>query len=220
MRIADHPTSRWTPASARSGSSWSDGSSLATLPAPPRTPLEFWKIPAGSAVVVGVAFSVLLMSVAFGVQRKIDALVGAVGPVAAKAIPTSEIHQILLWMTIVIAGAMLLQTALSTFTMGTALMHSRRDEIAIRRQSGVLRTTLLREFARAMMVPCLLGGFIGEVVGILAGLILRSGTVLPVHFTALSVLAAFPTTIVLALCATLVPAWQSANASPALLRKE
>ncbi|MGH2719923.1 MAG: ABC transporter permease [Actinomycetota bacterium] len=220
MRIDDRPTSRWTPASARPGTSWNQGSAYASLPDAPRRAMEFWKIPAASAVVVGVAFSVLLMSVAFGVQVKIDQLVGAVGPIAAQELPTRLIHQILLWMTLVITGAMLLQTALSTFTMGTALMHSRRDEIAIRRQSGVLRTTLLTEFARAMMVPCLMGGFVGEVVGILAGLILRSTTVLPVHFTALSVLAAFPTTIVLALCATLVPAWQSANASPALLRKE
>ncbi|HWD09224.1 MAG TPA: FtsX-like permease family protein [Actinomycetota bacterium] len=183
--------------------------------------MEFWKVPAASAVVVGVAFTVLLMSVAFGVQTKIDALVtNPLVAAAARALPTHLIHQILLWMTIVITGAMLLQTALSTFTMGTALMHSRRDEIAIRRQSGVLRTTLLVEFAKAMLGPCLAGGAAGEVVGILAGLILRSSTVLPVRFTALSVLSAFPTTIVLALCATLVPAWQSANASPALLRKE
>ncbi|HLI56460.1 MAG TPA: FtsX-like permease family protein [Actinomycetota bacterium] len=220
MKTTDRPTISWTPGSARSGSSWSQGSPLSPLPGAPRHTMEFWKIPAASAVVVGVAFSVLLMSVAFGVQAKIDTLVGSMGAVPAQALPTHLIHQILLWLTIVITGAMLLQTALSTFTMGTALMHSRRDEIAIRRQSGVLRTTLLAEFARAMLGPCLAGGAVGEVVGILAGLMLRSSTVLPVHFTAISVLAAFPTTIVLALCATLVPAWQSANASPALLRKE
>jgi ABC-type antimicrobial peptide transport system permease subunit len=104
--------------------------------------------------------------------------------------------------------------------MGTALMRSRRDEIAIRRQSGVLRATLMLEFARAMMVPCLLGGAIGEAIGILAGLLLRSSTVLPVRFTLISTLSAFPVTVLLAVAATLIPAWQAANASPALLRKE
>jgi ABC-type antimicrobial peptide transport system permease subunit len=115
---------------------------------------------------------------------------------------------------------MLLLTAISTFTMGTALMHSRRDEIAIRRQSGVLRSTLLLEFARAMLGPCLLGGAVGEVAGIAVGLLLRTWTVLPVRFTAVSTLSAFPVTVLLALSATLIPAWQAASASPALLRKE
>jgi putative ABC transport system permease protein len=169
--------------------------------------------------VVGVAFSVLLMAVAFGVQAKVDALVSIPG-VPARLIPTHLIHQILLWLTLVVTGAMLLQTGISTFTMGTALMRSRRDEIAIRRQSGVLRSTLLTEFTGAMLGPCLLGGAIGEVVGITAGLLLRSATVLPVRFTAVSMLSAFPVTVLLALTATLIPAWQSASASPALLRKE
>jgi hypothetical protein len=211
MSVADRPTTRWTPgAPVRRPAAGA-----------PRRPLEFWKIPAAMAVVVGVAFSVVLMAVAFGVQAQIDLLVAhPVAPVSPTPSSVREIHQILLWLTIVITGGMLLQTAISTYTMGTALMRSRRDEIAIRRQSGVLRTTLLAEFAGAMMVPCLLGGAIGEALGILVGLMLRTATVLPVRFTAVSLLSAFPTTILLALCATLVPAWQSANASPALLRKE
>jgi hypothetical protein len=209
MSVTDRPTTRWRP-----------GGPVRSPAAPPRRPIEFWKIPAAMAVVVGVAFSVLLMAVAFGVQAQIDLLVAhPVAPVSPTASSVHEIHQILLWLTIVITGGMLLQTAISTYTMGTALMRARRDEIAIRRQSGVLRTTLLAEFARAMMVPCLLGGAIGEALGILGGLMLRT-TVLPVRFTAVSLLSAFPTTILLALCATLIPAWQSANASPALLRKE
>jgi len=172
-------------------------------------------------VVVGVAFSVLLMAVAFGVQAKINALVSHPAlPAAAPAVPVHLIHQILLWLTLVVTGAMLLQTGISTFTMGTALMRSRRDEIAIRRQSGVLRSTLLLEFARAMLGPCLLGGAVGEIVGIAAGLVLRGSTVLPVRFTVVSTLSAFPVTVLLALTATLIPAWQSASASPALLRKE
>lgn len=184
---------------------------------------EFWKAPAGAAVVVGVAFSVLLMAIAFGVQAKINALVshsGLPSTVTARVLHVHLIHQILFWLTLVVTGAMLLQTAISTFTMGTALMRSRRDEIAIRRQSGVLRSTLLVEFAFAMLGPCLTGGAIGEAVGIAAGLLLRASTVLPVRFTLISTLSAFPVTVVLALSATLIPAWRSANASPALLRKE
>jgi len=172
-------------------------------------------------VVVGVAFSVLLMAVAFGVQARIDALASnPTLPVPRQALHVDLIHEILFWLTFVVTGAMLLLTAITTFTLGTALMRSRRDEIAIRRQSGVLRSTLLAEFARAMMGPCLAGGAIGEVVGIAAGLALRSTTVLPVRFTLISTLSAFPVTVVLAVVATLIPAWQSANASPALLRKE
>ena len=212
MRVTEPPAARWRPSS--------HPGAPAPL-APPSRVREFWKAPAAAAVVVGVGFSVLLMAVAFGVQARINDLVAhPVMPISANVLPVHLIHQILLWLTIVVAGAMLLQTAISTFTMGTALMRSRRDEIAIRRQSGVLRATLLSEFARAMLGPCLLGGAIGEVLGIVAGLFLRTATVLPVRFTVVSTLSAFPTTVLLALAATLIPAWQSANASPALLRKE
>ena len=55
--------------------------------------------------------------------------------------------------------------------------------------------------------------------GILAGALLRAVTVLPVRFTPMSLAAAFPATVLLALAATLVPAWRAANASPALLRR-
>jgi hypothetical protein len=213
VRVSDPPSVPWSPPSR-----FDPAPSASSPPQPAR---EFWKAPAAAAVVVGVAFSVLLMAVAFGVQARVDALVAHPSlPVSSRALPVHLIHQILLWLTIVVAGAMLLQTAISTFTMGTALMRSRRDEIAIRRQSGVLRITLLSEFARAMMLPCLLGGAVGEVLGVVAGLLLRSATVLPVRFTVVSTLSAFPLTVLLALAATLIPAWQSANASPALLRKE
>jgi hypothetical protein len=220
MSLTKDAAPRWTP-----GGRIPVAPSGASGPGPRRMP-EFWKAPAAASVVIGVAFSVLLMAVAFGVQAQIDHLVAQSGPVVGPAhapvphLPVHLIHQILLWLTIVITGAMLLQTAISTYTMGTALMRTRRDEIAIRRQSGVLRATLLAEFARAMMGPCLIGGAIGEALGILAGLFLRSATVLPVRFGAVALLSAFPTTILLAICATLVPAWQAANTSPALLRKE
>jgi hypothetical protein len=213
VRVSD-TTTAWGP----------DGSDLGTALSgqPPSRAREFWKVPAGAAVVVGVAFSVLLMAVAFGVQAKVNYLMSHTGlpDSMISLIPAHPIRQILFWLALVVTGAMLLETAISTFTMGTALMRSRRDEIAIRRQSGVLRSTLLLEFARAMLAPCLLGGAIGEVVGIAVGLLLRTWTVLPVRFTAVSTLSAFPVTVLLALIATLIPAWQSASASPALLRKE
>ena len=216
MRVSDSATA-WGP---QAENAVALRSGLSSLP-PLRNAREFWKVPAGAAVVVGVAFSVLLMAVAFGVRAKVDALVSNTAlPFNPHLVPVHPIRQILLWLTIVVTVAMLLLTAISTFTMGTALMHSRRDEIAIRHQSGVLRSTLLLEFARAMLGPCLLGGAVGEVAGIAVGLLLRSWTVLPVRFTAVSIVSAFPVTVLLALSATLIPAWHSASASPALLRKE
>jgi hypothetical protein len=169
----------------------SDSGTLLPLQ-PPRKAREFWRVPAGAAVVVGVAFSVLLMAVAFGVQAKVNALVSHPAlPIPVDVVPVRLIREILLWLTIVVTGAMLLQTAISTFTMGSA-----------------------------MLGPCLLGGAVGEVVGITVGFLLRTWTVLPVRFTAVSTLSAFPVTVLLALTATLIPAWHSAGASPALLRKE
>lgn len=208
------------PSGPRTATSWRPGPPSPVSHGPASPTHEYWKAPAGAAVVVGVAFSVLLMAVAFGVQAKVNQLVSSTPHIPGHAINVHLIHQILLWLTVVVTGAMLLQTAISTFTMGTALMHSRRDEIAIRRQSGVLRSTLLGEFTLAMLRPCLLGGAIGEAVGIMVGLMLRASTVLPVRFTVVSTLSAFPVTVILAVLATLIPAWRSANASPALLRKE
>ena len=104
--------------------------------------------------------------------------------------------------------------------LGVTTMRARREEIALRRQSGVLRGTLLLEFGRQMLAAaCVIGGVLGEVAGIGAGSLLRALTVLPVRFTAVSLAAAFPSTVLLALAATLVPAWRAANASPALLRR-
>jgi ABC-type antimicrobial peptide transport system permease subunit len=67
---------------------------------------------------------------------------------------------------------------------------------------------------------CLIGGVVGEFVGIVLAVILSQVTVVPTEFNLVSLGAAFPVTVLLAVAATLVPAWQAAGASPALLRKE
>jgi ABC-type antimicrobial peptide transport system permease subunit len=99
-------------------------------------------------------------------------------------------------------------------------MRSRREEIAIRRQSGVLRSRLLAEFVRTVAMLCVVGGTLGEAAGYTAGVLIQHNTVLPVRFTAVSLLAAFPVTVALAVAATVYPAWKAANVSPALLRRE
>ena len=48
---------------------------------------------------------------------------------------------------------------------------------------------------------------------------LRLHTELRPDFTPVTLFAAFPVTVALALLATLVPAWRFANTSPALLRR-
>ena len=181
---------------------------------------EHWKAPAGTAVAAGVAFSVFLMAVAFGVQHKIDRVVSQPPFIRYRPAQIHMVSSILLWLTIVVTCAMLLQTAITTFTQGVSLMRARRDEVAIRRQCGVLRGTLVLEFAGAMLGPCLVGGLVGEGLGLLGSLLIHLWTVVPVRFTQVSTLSAFPVTVVLALAATLIPAWRAANASPALLRKE
>jgi putative ABC transport system permease protein len=171
------------------------------------------------AVAVGVAFSVLLISVSGGVSDYITSQLSVSQVRRSGLVDVDVINLIVALLTIVITVAMILQTAAATFVLGMTTMRARREEIALRRQSGVLRGTLLLEFARQMLGACLLGGVIGEVAGILVGSLLRAVTVLPVRFTPVSLVAAFPTTVLLALAATLIPAWGAANASPALLRK-
>jgi ABC-type lipoprotein release transport system permease subunit len=89
----------------------------------------------------------------------------------------------------------------------------------------VLRRTLLTgflltEYLLTVVQACLVGGILGEGLGLLGGFLLRTLTVLPVSFTLVSVFAAFPVTVSLAVIATLVPAWRAAEIRPALLRKE
>ena len=177
---------------------------------------EPWQTAAAIAVLIGVAFSVLLISVAFGVAGKITDLLSNPLVKHSHLLNVSLVDRILTLLTIVVAAAMLAETAAATFTLGVTVMRSRREEVAIRRQSGVLRSHLLREFLLAMLWPCLIGGLVGEALGIVVALLLRQTTVLPVTFNVVSLLAAFPVTIVLAMAATLLPAWRSANASPAM----
>jgi hypothetical protein len=171
------------------------------------------------AVAVGVGFSVLLISVAGGVSDYITGQLSASQVRRSGLVDVEVINTIVALLTAVVTAAMILQTAAATFVLGVTTMRARRKEIALRRQSGVLRATLLVEFARQMLGACLLGGVLGEVGGIVAGTLLRALTVMPVHFTAVSLVAVFPTTVLLALVATLAPAWRAANASPALLRR-
>jgi ABC-type lipoprotein release transport system permease subunit len=171
------------------------------------------------AVAIGVGFSVLLISVAGGVSEYITGQLSASQVRRSGLVDVDVINTIVALLTAVVTVAMILQTAAATFVLGITTMRARREEIALRRQSGVLRTVLLVEVGRQMLGACLLGGVLGEVGGILAGSLLRALTVMPVRFTTLSVAAAFPATVLLALAATLIPAWRAANTSPALLRR-
>ena len=171
------------------------------------------------AVAAGVGFSVLLISVAGGVRGFISTQLSAPEVRRSRLVDVDVINTVVTLLTIIVTVTMVAQTAAATFVLGLTTMRARREEIALRRQSGVLRATLLVEFGRTMLGACLLGGAVGEIAGILAGTMLRAVTVLPVRFTPVSLFAAFPATVLLALAATLVPAWRAANASPALLRR-
>lgn len=179
-----------------------------------------WQGATAISVAVGVGFSLVLMSVSAGVAQTISRRLNGRGLDHVPGLDVSLIDRILTALTVVVTAAMLAQTGIVTFVLGVTTMRSRREEIAIRRQSGVLRSRLIVEFVRAVLRPAFIGGVLGEVGGTAAAVLLRGHTVLPVRFTAMSVLAAFPTTVLLAVAATLWPAWQAANISPALLRRE
>lgn len=163
----------------------------------------------------GVGFSVLLISVAQGVSQNLQLQIR----VAGQVIDVNKIDDILTLLTVVVTAAMLCQTAAATFILGVTTMRSRREEIAIRRQSGVLRSRLIGEFVGEVLTACVVGGVLGEAAGVAAASAMKTWTVLPVRFTPLSLISAFPVTVLLALLATLWPAWRAANASPALLRR-
>lgn len=176
-----------------------------------------WQVGASVVVGIGVCFSVLLISVAFGVNDDINSRLSGLGQ---SGIDTTTIHTILALLTVVVTAAMLFQTGAMTFVIGVTTMRGRRAEVALRRQSGVLRSTLIREFAKAMLIACMAGGVTGEVVGIGIAGALRAWTVMPIRFTTIALFASFPVTVLIAIGATIYPAWKAANASPALLRKQ
>jgi ABC-type lipoprotein release transport system permease subunit len=171
------------------------------------------------AVAIGVGFSVLLISVSLGVSRGIKLRLAGAGSAHTQLLNVPKIDGILTDLTVLVTAAMLIQTAVSTYVLGRSTMSTRRDEIAIRRQSGVLRSRLVMEFLGGVMRGCLVGGAIGEAAGIGASIAVRHYSSLPTHFTWLSVMGAFPTAVVLAIGATLIPAWRTANVSPALVRR-
>ena len=173
-----------------------------------------WRLVSSASVAMGVAFSVLLMSVSYGVSDRIAGDLGTPEVRAAGVVDVDLIESILRQLTVVVTLAMVVQTAAATATVGWVLMQSRKREIGIRRQSGVFRSRLVRDFLQEMTPPVLGGALVGEAVGIVGALAVRELTVLPVSFTAVSLLAAFPVTIVLAGIATTVPAWVAAGQSP------
>lgn len=185
-----------------------------------RTAEGSWRVATGAAVAIGVSFSVLLMSVSFGVAHDIKRRLGLRVLVDLPSLHVAMIDAILTALTVLVTVAMLSQTAVATYVLGVSAMGTRREEIAVRRQSGVLRSRLVWEFLRGVLAACLAGGVLGEMAGVAAGLAVRRWTVLPVRFTALSLLGAFPAAVVLAVAATLVPAWRAASTSPALLRRD
>lgn len=185
-----------------------------------RRALELWQVATTAVVAVGVGFAVLLMSVAFGVARDINRQLSAADLLRFAPVTIHQVDQILAALTVVVTLSMLGQTAAVTFVVGVTVMRSRREEIAIRRQSGVLRSRLITEFVQVIAVLCVIGGLIGEAAGYAAGTLIQRHTVLPVQFTPVSLLAAFPVTVALAVLATVYPAWQAANVSPTLLRRE
>ena len=177
-----------------------------------------WRRAMAVAVGIGVCFSVLLVSVALGVSWDIKHRLS--GPAVARLpVGVHTINSILTALTVVVTASMLVQTAIATYTQGVTAMASRGEEIAIRRQSGVLRSTLVGEFIRSSVMACLVGGLSGEAVGVLLGLALRAWTVLPVRFSWLPLLGPFPVSVGVAVGATFIPAWSAANVSPTLLRR-
>lgn len=177
-----------------------------------------WRRAMAVSVGIGVCFSVLLVSVSLGVSFNIRHRLS--GPeIARLPVGVHTIDRILTLLTVVVTASMLIQTAVATYTQGASAMAARGEEIAIRRQSGVLRSTLVTEFIRSAVLACLIGGLIGEAVGVALALTLRSVTVLPVRFTALPLLGPFPVAVGVAVGATIIPAWAAANVSPTLLRR-
>lgn len=168
-----------------------------------------WQWAAASAVALGVTFSVLLISVAYGVRDKITGSVDIPAVRSSHLIDVALIDTILFLLTAVVTSAVLLQTAAMVFILGVTNMRARREEIALRRQSGVLRSRLMREFTIATATGCLIGGVVGDLLGLGLGWALRNYTELPVTFTPVSVFGAFPVTVMLALLATIIPAWRS-----------
>ncbi len=182
--------------------------------------LESWRVATAAVVAAGVGFAVLLMSIAFGVAHEIDDRLSSAQLRRLAPVTVHQVNQILAALTVVVTACVLAETATVTFVVGVAVMRSRRHEIAVRRQSGVLRSRLISEFLRTMAILCVVGGVLGEAGGYAAGSLINAHSVLPVVFTPVSLLAAFPVTVVLAVAATIFPAWQAANVSPALLRRE
>jgi len=120
-----------------------------------------WRLVSSASVAMGVAFSVLLMSVSYGVSDRITGDLGTPEVRAAGVVDADLIESILRQLTVVVTLAMVVQTAAATAAVGWVLMQSRKREIGIRRQSGVFRSRLVRDFLQEMTPPVLGGALVG-----------------------------------------------------------
>lgn len=169
---------------------------------------------------VGVLFTVVLTSVSDGVRDRVGDRLS--NPLIRQSglVDVDRINHILALLTLTVTVGMLVLVATTVAVLAASMMRNRRKEIGLRRQSGVERGQLIREFLGAMLEVCLVGGILGEIAGLTAALLLSLFTPLPVRFTPVSVFAAFPTTVLLALIATAIPANVAAGQSPKALRSE
>lgn len=184
-----------------------------------RSSMVWWVISALS-VLYSVAFSVILMSISAGVEEDVNTSLGVKELQGVSFINVDRINDILHALTALITVAMIAQTALTTAVIGYVLMNARRSEIGNRRQSGVERSRLVKEFAAEMVRPVLFGAVIGEILGVVAANHIRGATVLPVSFTKQSLFLAFPTTVAIAMIAVMIPAYIDAGRSPKYLQSQ
>lgn len=174
---------------------------------------------AGLAVALGVALPVLLMALSFGVRGSINARLDIPALRGGTLVDVDLIQSILTLLTVAVSAATVVTTAITTYVIGAMVMRARREEIAVRRQSGAFRAPLVWEFARVMLRVAVVGGLLGEASAVWVGVILSRLTILPVEFNPIVLLSALPITVGAAMVATLLPAWRAVNVSPALLRK-
>ncbi len=164
-------------------------------------------------VVTCVSSGVVLVSIAAGVEQKIDSLVSDPRIARTHLLNVGLIHSILTSLTVAVLLGVLANLAVSAFVLGQLVMRSRREEIAVRKDTGASAALLLMEYVREATAWAVLGGIAGQVIGIAIASMIDHWSPLPAVLTLPSWWAIWPTAAVTVVAANFLPAFAAARMS-------
>jgi ABC-type antimicrobial peptide transport system permease subunit len=165
-------------------------------------------------LMLGVGGAVALISIAAGVQGRIDNLVSVPVVRQSGVLDVGQIEAILRALTTSVLLITLINLTFTAIVLGQMVMRARANEIAIRKDKGAEPADLMREFMRDALLLAITGSLLGETCGLATAWGLNAWTPLPTVITPVATWLVLPIAVAATLVANYIPARAAARMSP------